>query len=181
MTEFIAGDAPKPATSQWNGNVLTGTNWTIQIPTNMPLGEYEILVGLFDPKNRNARQRLVGDEDARCRYCIGTLIVKADDIGLVKPAESFVPSARWLANKSPVDFGVATTDGAFRCETVGDKLIVTPLPDGNDFTVRLLVDRANAVEAIDAKGSVVRAVPFKVEGRELTFAASKGDFAYRIQ
>jgi hypothetical protein len=181
LTEFTGGGTPKPATSQWRGDVLTGANWTINIPTNMPLGEYEILVGLIDHKNRGARQRLLGDEDSRRRYHIGKLIVAADNVRLETPAQEFTPSTRWLANTASVDFGVAKTDGAFRCEAFRDHLIVTPLPDGDDFTVRLPLDNAKSVEAIDAKGAVTRTAPFKMEGRELKFTSTKTDFAYRVR
>jgi len=176
LTEFTGSGNPKPATSQWHGNVLTGTNWTINIPADMPLGEYEILVGLSDGKNRGARQRLLGDEDSRRRYHIGKLIVGADSVRLEKPVQEFVPSTRWLANTAPVDFCVAKTDGAFRCETVGDKLIVTPLPDGEDFTVRLPLDRVSAVTT-----TAGQPVPFKLDRHELTFTVAKMNFAYRVQ
>jgi len=168
LTEFTGGGNPKPGTSQWRGNVLTGANWTINIATNMPLGEYEILVGLTD---RGVRQRLLGDEDSRRRYRIGKLIVGADNVRLEKPAREFVPSTRWLANTAPVDFGVAKTDGAFRCETFDDHLIVTPLPGGEDFTVRLPVERVKSVET----------APFKLEDGVLTFTVAKTNFAYRVQ
>lgn len=181
LTEFAGGGSPKPPTSQWRDNVLTGTNWTITIPTNMPLGEYEILVGLTDPKNRNARQRLLGDEDPNRRYRIGKLIVSADNVRLEKTEKEFVPSPRWRPNTTAVDFGVAKTDGAFRCERNGDTLILTPLPDGEDFTVQLPLERVKSVEAVDPKGVVKRIVPFTLENGKLGFTVLNTDFAYRIQ
>jgi len=175
MTEFHAGGNPKPGTSQWRGDVLTGANWTINVATNMPLGEYEILVGLTDGKSRGARQRLLGNEDSQRRYHIGKLVVSGDNIRLEKPAQEFVASSRWLANTASVDFGVAKTDGAFRCETFDDHLIVTPLPDGEDFTVRLPVEHVKSVETTG------QPVPFKLEGRALVFTAAQTNFAYRVQ
>jgi len=176
LTEFTGGGNPKPPTSQWRGGVLTGANWTINIPTNMPLGEYEILVGLTDPNNRHARQRLLGDEDPSRRYRVGKLVVAADNIRLEKPAQDFVPSPRWAANTAPVDFGLVKTDGAFRCETRGDHLIITPLPDGEDFTVWLPLERAKSVATSDGQP-----VPFQWDGRTLSFVVTKTNFAYRVQ
>lgn len=176
LTEFAGGGSPKLPTSQWRGDVLTGANWTITIPAKMPPGEYEILVGLTDPKNRNARQRLLGDEDPNRRYRIGKLIVSADNVRLEKPEKEFVPSPRWRGNTAAVDFGVAKTDGAFRCERVGGTLILTPLPDGEDFTVQLPLECVKAVTT-----SSGQPVPFKFDGHALTFTATKTNFAYRVQ
>ena len=181
MTEFAGGGIPNPPTSRWHGDVLTGTNWTLTIPDKMPLGEYEILVGLTDGKNRSAHQRLSGDEDSLRRYRIGKLIVGSDGVRLENAEQTFTPDARWLANIGPVDFGVARTTGAFRCETRSDQLIITPLPDGADFTVCLPLDHARAVEAIDTKGVTTHPVDFTIENQQLQFTAAGGDFAYRVR
>ena len=100
---------------------------------------------------------------------------KAISYQLEQPAQPFVRSARWLPNTGAVDFGVAKTDGAFRCETFRDHLIITPLPDGEDFAVRLPIKRVKSVEA----GG--QPVPFKFEDGTLTFTAAKTNFAYRVQ
>ncbi len=192
-TEFVSGGAPLPATTQWQGRVTTGDVWPVAIPAGMPPGDYEILVGLYDPKNRNQRERLQGDEDNHRRYRIGKLIVqggKAGDITGVRletPAAPQATSGRWLANRDAVDFGAVWTDGAFRCEVKRDQLIVTPLPDGPAFTVRLRVSRlvgrtagVGSVEAIDARGAAHGSVAHTQDGDELSFTTNPADFAYRI-
>jgi hypothetical protein len=194
LTEFVGGGTPALPTTQWQGSVRTGEDWIITIPPEMPLGAYEILVGLSDPKNRGARERLLGDEDPRRRYRVGQLVVeggKTGDVSAIRfepPAQPYVPNARALANVAPVDFGVARTDGAFRAEVAADHVIVTPLPDGPDFAVQLrlaaLVGRAvavRAVEAIDAQRVVRAAVEYTEREGELRFTAAKGDFAYRVR
>ena len=193
MTEFTGGGTPQLPTSQWQGRVVTGTNWTISIPTNMPLGDYEILVALTDPNNRGSRPRLLGDEDMRRRCRLGKIVVEGNNktnvtnVRLEKPEKEFVPSARWLANPGPVDFGPAKTVGAFRCEVAGDRLVLTPLPDGDDFFVHLRLDKilgrraeVRSIEALDAKGAVTSPIAFNPETQGVGFFAEKTDFAYRV-
>ena len=194
LTEFAGGGKPATPTSRWQGDVVTGEDWTITIPDDMPAGEYEILVGLHDPANRGQRERLLGDEDPRRRYRIGTLVVETQPgagvagTRLVPPARPFVPSSRRLPNHNPVDFGPAVTGGAFRCEIVGDQLVVTPLPDGPAFELRLrlthLLGRpatARSVVAIDARGTSQLPVEFALQEGELRFKTNPADFAYRVE
>jgi hypothetical protein len=194
LTEFTGGGRPTPGTSTWQGRVVTGTDWTITMPDDLPLGGYDILVGLVDPKNRGARQRLLGDEDPRRRYRLGRLIVEGDNrtgavsgLRLERPAKAFVPGARWLANSAPVAFGPVTTAGACRVEVRPDHLVVTPLPDGDDFGLRLDVAQilgrratVRSVEAVDAQGAPQRTVSHESAGTEISFIAAKSDFAYRV-
>jgi len=193
LTEFFGGGQPALPTSQWQGRLTTGEDWTITLPPEMPLGEYEILVGLHDPRNRNARERLLGDEDARRRYRVGKLVIEGDRAGtvtgvrFVPPPQPYVPSSRWLANQGAVDFGVVETTGAFRCELRPDQLIVTPLPDGPDSELTLHLERllgrraeVKSVETIDARGNSISAATFTIDRSALALHVTAGVFAYRI-
>ena len=192
MTEFVSGGLPKSPTTQWQGRVATGSEWTISIPTNMPVGEYEILVGLAESKGRSSRVRLLGDEDSSRRYRIGKLIIDGNNktnitaVRLEKPEQEFVPNLRALANTAPVDFGTAATRGAFRCEARPGQLLLTPLPDGEEFELGVRLDRATgratdvrSVEALDRHGEVVRTVAHQVQDGALKFTALPTDFSYR--
>jgi hypothetical protein len=193
LTEFTGGGAPARPTSQWQGTVATGDEWTVTVPAEYPLGEYEILVGLYDPKNRGNRERLRGDEDPRRRYRIGKLVVEGGKDGgvtgvrLEPPAQAYVPAARGRATGAAVDFGPLQTTGAVRLEMARDHLIVTPLPDGDDFELRLrlaeVVGRRvdlRSVEVIDAQGAVRATVAAKLDNGTLALKVAKTDFAYRI-
>lgn len=192
-TEFTGGGEPKSRTTEWQGHATTGADWTITIPDGMPAGDYDVLVGLYDPKNRGARERLQGDEDSRRRYRIGKLVVagtKSGDITgvrLVQPEKPFEPSARWFANEGTVDFGAAKTDGAFRCEVAPHCLIVTPLPDGPDFELQVRLPAVlgrnlavQSVEAIDASGVAHGAARYTETADGVAFTAAGNIFAYRI-
>jgi len=193
LTEFSGGGTPSLPTSRWRGRITVGADWTITMPADLPLGDYEILVTLNEPANRNQRQRLLGDEDNRRRYTIGKLVVEGasktgvTNIRLVPPAQPYVRSTRFLANTAAVDFGATKTTGAFRCEIATDHLLLTPLPDGGKFTATLRLDqllsRATAVrsvETVDAKGTSLGAVPFVANDSDLTFTTAANAFAYRI-
>ena len=194
-TEFYGGGTPTPPTSKWSGRVRT--DWTVTIPDGLPLGEYEVLVGLYDSQNRSGRRgRLLGQEDDNRRYHLGTLVVAGMRSGgatnitgvrLVLPSQPPVVERRTLPNIRPTEFGLARTQGAFRVCASDDGLFVTPLPDSNDFplTLRLqeILSRSvsiKGVEAVDPRGKALRPVPFESELGVLTFTCSKGDFGYHV-
>ena len=193
LTEFTGGGTPGRPTSQWQGRISLGADWTIAVPADFPLGEYEILVALHDPKNRSQRQRLLGDEDNRRRYSLGRLIVEGSDkttvtnIRFAPPAQPYVPSTRFLPPTSAVDFGATRTSGAFRCEVHRDHLLITPLPDGDAFTVTLRLDpilgrrvTVHSVETVEATGRGRESVPFTATDSAVTLATTATAFAYRI-
>lgn len=193
LTGFYGGGGkPTPATSQWQGRVTTGENWTMTLPEDCPPGEYEILVGLYDPGSRGERYRLVGDEDPQRRYRIGILVVegKGQDVTAIRLKKSSgVTSlaARLEPNVTPIDFGVAKTAGGFRCQIHDDHLLVTPLPDGDGFLLTLDLEeilgrgaRATAVYAVDAHGTKTRDVAFDVVNKRIQFETMKGGFGYRL-
>ncbi|MCX6956112.1 MAG: hypothetical protein NTV51_28585, partial [Verrucomicrobia bacterium] len=193
LTEFTGGGSPATPTSQWQGSVTVGDAWTVTMPADLPIGEYEILVALNEPKNRNQRQRLLGDEDNRRRYTVGKLVVEGTNkttvthIRLVPPAEPYVRSARFLGHTGAVDFGSVETTGAFRCEVARDHLIVTPLPDGDPAPLTLRLDKilgrpaaVSSVEAVDVQGKVTGTAPFDASEGKVTFTAAGNVFAYRV-
>ncbi|MBI5770103.1 MAG: hypothetical protein HZA93_20170 [Verrucomicrobia bacterium] len=193
LTEFAGGGTPAVPTSQWRRRITVGADWTITMPDDLPLGGYEILVTLHDPRNRNARQRLLGDEDNRRRYSLGKIVVESTDkktvsnIRLVPPVSPVVPSARFVANTRAVDFSATKTTGAFRCELAASQIILTPLPDGDPFPVTLRLERllgrpatVAGIERLDAKGTPLGDVPFTAHGDEITFTTANNVFAYRL-
>ncbi|MCX7015011.1 MAG: hypothetical protein NTW86_21070 [Candidatus Sumerlaeota bacterium] len=188
---FQGGGAPTPPTSQWKGRVTTGDAWILTIPENCAAGKYEVFVALTDPKTKK-RARMLGEEDDNTRYRIGALRLegsKTDIAGVrvesaeVGPAE---PS-RMNAARTMVDFGVAATAGAFRCVIEPKRLVVTPLPDSEAFTVALRLDEltgkpatAQSVDAVDADGKKIRSVEYKANRPIIRFETQKGEFAYQV-
>ena len=191
-TEFQAGGAPKPGTSQWKGTATTGQDWIAEVPEDWKPGRYDIFAALVDPKG-NQRVRLLGDEASARRYRIGALAVEGQkgnitNIGLDKSDVKPPAPSRLNLEKAAVDFGPAVTEGAFRCEVQPEKIVLTPLPDGDPFSLTLRLDRlaggprrVQSIEALDINGSKVRQVPFEARNNAITFQTERGEFAYHAR
>ncbi|MBN2314179.1 MAG: hypothetical protein JXM79_09635 [Sedimentisphaerales bacterium] len=91
-------------------------------------------------------------------------------------------NARDLNGAKLIDFGHATTNGAFRYERKKDKLVVIPLPDSESFTIRILVGnvKVNSVVAVDVEGGTIRNVEFENEGQFVKFQTRIKEFAYHV-
>lgn len=187
---FQADSRPSQGASQWKSTVRLGEEATVHIPAKYGAGEYEILVGLWDPTT-GRRYALLGDEDGQTRYRLGKLIVQGADgsvtgVRLVKRDAPAQAAWRWNIAKKQIDFGPAQTSGAFRCQRQGRDLLVTPLPDLASFSVALRPGRfgfqgTKSVHAVDADGTVIRSVHREQDGDTLRFEARRGEFAYRIR
>ncbi len=184
----------KPPTSQWQGQVTTGDQWTITVPEDCPAGEYEITVGLLDTAVKPAKRlRMWGDEDGDRRYRLGTLVVEGNKQNMtgvrLQPApEPVLDSERLVPNAKPTDFGVAQSGGALRCQIEGRRLTITPLPDSPQFALSLQLEKilgraakVGSVRAIDAQGAAGRQVEFRQAGSQVTFDTAPDEFAYRIE
>lgn len=184
------GKLPAP-TSQWSGTVTTGNGWTITMPDDLPSGEYDILVSLFDGKNRR-RMRMLGDEDPDRRFLIGRLVVDGNKTNVTgmkaeKSISSPAIAARLLVNKSETDFGAFKTAGAMQCRKSGNGLLLLPLPDGSDSSVLInlkeILGKSSTIKSIsvvDNQGKKVRDIPFQLQGENLLLKISAKDFGDQI-
>ena len=188
---FQGDHGPEVGTSRWLGRVSTQT--IVEMSEDCGAGEYEVVVGLYDPKG-GRRYLLRGDDDGGTRYRVGKIVAegKGPDITNVrlvkhqpKPAATAPPRVN-LAKK-PVDFGPCVTDGAFRIQIMPRKLVLTPLPVEPSFSVTLRLDRIDgavrkpkALFAIDRKGQRVREARFETPGSTISLRTQAGEFAYEL-
>ncbi len=185
------GNLPRP-TRQWKGTIRLGEDRTIAIPSDFGPGEYEILVGLWDP-GTGTRYRLLGDDDGTMRFHVGTLVAQGHDNEITKisvvpriPEPSAVESN--MAG-GPVDFGPIRTDGALRCQIRDNTICVTPLPDLAPFLVDLNLAkleiaanrRIRELTAVDREGTTLRLVDYRRSADRLEFETRAGEFAYTIR
>jgi hypothetical protein len=179
-------------TSRWTGHVKIGADWIVEIPKNYGAGEYDIMIGLWDPA-ASRRYVLEGDDDGSLRYRLGKLVAqgKAENvtnIRLIAHKPKPRPPSRWNAMGIPIDFGHIVTEGALRCEAKKDRLVVTALPDVGGFTVAMLIDRlkmtaaedVKSVIAVDSDGKKTRSVSFETKGNVLSFDTREDEFAYQV-
>ena len=190
---FQSGGALRRGTRRWKGRVRLGDNWVVPIPAHCGPGQYEILVGLWDPST-GRRYGLLGEDDGSRRYRLGTLVIEGNEeeieaVRLIKAPPRSRAAQRWNIERLPVDFGEAVTEGAFRCKRQGDALIITPLPDLGPFSVALRLDKlgvpngfaVDSVRAIDADGDTIRPVDHGDDGTTVTFQTRRDEFAYRLE
>ncbi len=184
------GPLPTP-TSRWKGTVRLGGDWIVTIPSEYGPGEYEILVGLWEPST-GARYGLLGQDDGTRRFRLGTVVVRGDEqggrgISLVQQPKAPLPT-HWNVIARSVDFGPAVTDGAFRLQKSDNVLVVTPLPDLDPFSVGIRLkelglpgtDRVLSVTAVDRQGGHLRTASHEMSGNRLAFQTRAGEFAYQI-
>ena len=194
-TEFFGGGYPELPTSQWSGDVVTGTNWTVHIPEGYPAGDYDILCGMYDAKAGGTRYRLVGDERDGRRYLLGVLHVEESGGGAGDPVRiSFIKPSRPAAvaevprAAARVDFGWVETTGGLRAIRARDHLLIVPLPDQDPFELALNLSRCagpratqRGLSAVAADGKILRPVPCREEGGTVRFSTERGDFGYRLE
>ncbi len=98
-------------------------------------------------------------------------------------------SGRWNPDRTLIDFGPVVTNGAFRCQPDDGKLIITPLPDIDPFSVEVhlskfpmeQVRKIKSVIAVDEKGEKNRDVRFMSEAGVAKFETRSGEFAYILE
>lgn len=193
--EVASGGRPPVPTSRWQGLVTTGADQVVTIPAEFPAGQYDVLVGLTDPKLRNrGRVSLLGDERDDHRYLIARLVVekKGNQITALRlePSTTRPEPYRFNMARQAVDFGELITAGAMRWQATGAgaarELTLTPLPNEPGCEVGVRLDRVGLgalakVEAVDETGKPRREVPARNDGGVLRFATQAGEFAYRVK
>jgi hypothetical protein len=193
--ETFANTKPPVPTTRWQGRMTTGDDDVATLPADSPAGEYDVLVGMTDPKTRNrARVALLGDERDDRRYQIGSLVVEKNGNAItslrLQPSAAGPAPNRFNAARRAVDFIQVITPGGLRCRMSGAgaarEVVLTPLPDEPGCEVGLRLERAGlgagaTVEAVDAEGKRLREVPARSEGGVLRFETRTGEFAYRVK
>jgi hypothetical protein len=189
---FQTGYMASPASSTWQGEVETGGQHVIEIPKDFGAGEYEIHMCLADPKT-GARFGLDAEETGHHFYLLGQLVAEGDGTQVTKirvePHEMKTRSEpRWNVDRKAVAVGPAVTSGAFRCQWMQDRIVVTPLP--GEPACELSLDAAAMmgtadvkiirVRGVDVAGRSLRDVPATVVGSTVTFKTVADEFAYEI-
>jgi hypothetical protein len=190
---FQADAWPTVPTSTWKGRITTGADRIVEIPERYVAGEYDIVVGLWDPAT-GRRYPLMGDDAGNLDYRLGTLAVdaaanKVTDVRLVRHEPAATVPERWNAAGIPIDFGPVLTEGGFRCVLRKDLIVVTPLPGLDPFTVSLRIEgltgpggaRARSVLAVNAEGRHLRNVDLRREKNLVQFQTRKNEFAYHVR
>ena len=184
---------PYPPMSNWKNQIKTGNELPQYIPEKCLPGDYDIMIGVWDPST-GTRYRLMGEDTGSFRYKLGTLTIEGSKdnvtaLKLTRHNPAALPKSRRNLNKTPINFGPATTWAAFRCQIQKDAIIIIPLPDIEQFPItlnleKLLTDNnpiVKSIEAIDAAGKKIRDVAFKQNNSIVKFQTKENEFAYQIK
>ncbi|NOY81577.1 MAG: hypothetical protein GXP31_11320 [Kiritimatiellaeota bacterium] len=184
-------DPPVP-TSRWHGEIRIPRS--VSVPPDAE-GDYKVYVGMYG--GGGGRVLLQGTAAGESRIWVATLHVRREADGTVKTAMTPPPppgprqKPRLNPPGTPVDFGFAATDGAFRLEKTTAGVRLTPLPGNRPFSVRLRPNRlgrtvrGTAVPSVAAWAAVpaagaARRMDFTWKNGELTFRHDGRAFAYEI-
>ena len=164
-----------------------------RVPESLEAGQtLELRVGFFRPDGGD-RLPLAGPDDGTRRIRLGSIRLEGagrDVTGVTWTPLEPAPDpllARLNPADKPIDFGPIVTAGGCRVTRDGETLIVTPLPEGREFTVRLRlaelpwkVAAPRFVEALDESGKPQSRQEIRVEGDTLVIPCSPEVFAYRL-
>jgi hypothetical protein len=178
---FQGDHTPPVPMGQWSGLILT--TGTSTVPQSASAGQsWDLRVGLYLPSG-GARLLPEGQDDGTRRIMLGSLRWTGSDVVFTAyqaPPDPLLP--RLNPTGQPIGFGAVTTSGALRLAREGDALVITPLPGGPPFEVRVRLDRApGAVEALDEARQVLSGVAVRFVAGELVLDRDPAVFAYRVR
>jgi len=170
---------------QWKKAGVYNVRAEAALPDDLPLGEYGIRFGIYQPEHGGARLAIPGRRDSTGRSDGGTLLFtgKADAVKY-KPPLPDESTERLNITGKIVDFGSIKTNGAFRL--LKDKRLVIPLPGSRPFDIELdldalgLPEKPAHVEALSENLEKQEELAFTVDGGLLEFTTKPGVFAYRF-
>ena len=192
--QFQQDHQPKIPTSQWKaGDVILDGPYDITIPDGSPLGDYELVIGLWGP---SGRLRMDGADIGMQRYKMATVNVTDEKTTITPtpvPPPTPEPSAADLrvnADRVPVDFGKVVTCGCVAVLLNAGYIDVISAPHTDVFPVLLRTTKidktwragATRCEALDRDGKSLGAVALKVEGDTVSLQVGmKGADRYRLR
>jgi hypothetical protein len=174
---LFQGDHNAPG--EWMG--VQRTSVQVAIPAQIADGQaVEMRVGLHVP-GEGTRYLPEGPDDGTRRLRMGTVTwTGANVLWSAYQAPPDPALARLNTEGRAIAFDGVTTAGAVRVTREGEGWLVTPLPEGPGFEVRLRAE-ARVVEELDEAGAVTGAAEARVENGEAVLWRRPGVFAYRLR
>lgn len=155
-----------PPTAHWRaGETVNDGPWNVSLPANLADGDYDWLLGLYEP---GVGERLVlqGLDDGSRRIRLGTLRVSDHGASLTFIAETRSPARyrevwdrpRLNLSNRVVDFGDARTDGSFWLRRNGQGWLLQTWPRERRFVVELDRNRFNCPDTVASDGGTASEV-----------------------
>ena len=158
--------AVSPATSEWQpGQRVNDGPWNITLPANLPDGDYDWLIGLYDPSD-GSRVALQGVDDGTSRIRLGTLHLASAGSTVKFAPETNAPTVDPTTWYDPhlnhanvvVDFGTLRTDGSVWLHREGNLWRLKTWPRDRNFTVELSRSRFAQPAQVQSTGGAASQV-----------------------
>ena len=123
--------------------------WNVTLPSSLPDGDYDWLIGLYDAAGDGSRVHLQGVDDGTSRIRLGVLHVARAGTPVTFTAETNAPAldpATWYGqhlnnSNRVVDFGIARTDGSVWLHREANLWRLKTWPRGRSFTLEFASQR----------------------------------------
>jgi len=177
---LFQGDHNGPGPSgQWRGEFRTSV--VVRVPETVAAGQsFELRVGLY--ANSGPRALLTGLNDDARRLRLAAMEWTGAAVSgkpMVAPANPL--PGRFNLEGRPIAFDRLTTAGAVRVTKEAEGTLLTPLPGGGAFELRLRVEKPpRTVEALDESREVLSRQPARMENGAVVIERDPSVFAYRI-
>jgi len=158
-----------PPTSQWQvGQIVSDGPWNVTLPSSLPDGDYDWLIGLYDLGGDGTRVHLQGVDDGDSRIRLGVLHLANSGSMVSFTTETNVPTfdptiwyGQHLNNSNiVVDFGVARTDGSAWLQREGNVWRLQTWPRGRNFTLEFNKGRFEQPAQVECiGGSASQVIP----------------------
>ena len=148
--------------SQWQtGDTFTDGSWQARLPGDLPDGDYDWLIGLFDAAGDGSRVRLEGVDDGEARIRLGVIHLANRGAAITFRPETRAPAsnpAAWyvahLNNENQVvDFGDVRTDGSVVLRREGKGWSLRAWPRNRNFTIELSPRRFGSPNRVQSSGA----------------------------
>jgi hypothetical protein len=138
--------AVSPPTSQWQaGQSVSDGAWDVALPGDLPDGNYDWLIGLYDAAGDGSRVHLQGVEEGAAAIRLGVVHLAKAGTAIAFSAETNSPAldpAAWYTphlnnSNQVVDFGDVRTDGSALLRREGNVWRLKTWPRARNFTLEL--------------------------------------------
>ncbi len=191
---YAGGEKPNPPTSRWGIKnekvdttvVSTSGDQILTIPSDLPSGDYQLLIGLFDSEGNGQRAILPVEDVDENRYQVAILHIERKEDGFkitAKPTPLKTNSvydagyARLQANTTPVSWHGVTTQGAVQVQSKQEGLALRALPVCDPFIVTLDENILGKITAIRFKN---KEIELTREDSKVSFTAIPDSQPYMI-
>jgi hypothetical protein len=179
---LFQGDHAGPGPSgQWKGPFTTSV--IVRVPDAVAAGtKVEMRLGLYNPAG-GARPQFNGLDDGTRRLRLGAVEWTGAGINWTpfdQPADPSLP--RFNTEGRPIQWDNLTTAGALRLTNENGITLITPLPGGGRFEIRLKLPSApETVTARNESGAVVSTAPARLDNGEVVLTRDPTIFTYQLK